>query len=109
MKLTIKKDARLDPLYVIFEQHLFNFQDSDIDRKTFLENVVAEYLVFLQKRKVLVPKVIQQQVIEELSVLVNSMLLKKIYGCLKVSDYLQKTPVQAKKKARSRYFRLNSI
>ncbi len=36
--------TEMDPLYVIFEQHLFNFQDSDADRKTFIGNSVTDYL-----------------------------------------------------------------
>src|SRR4051812_34488625 len=44
MKSKLETDGQspsssIDPLYVIFEQHLFNFQDPDLDRKTFVGNV----------------------------------------------------------------------
>jgi hypothetical protein len=47
---------QLDPLYVIFEQHLFNFQDPDVDRKTFIGNVIKEYISHLRKLNISIPK-----------------------------------------------------
>jgi hypothetical protein len=98
----------LDPLYVIFEQHLFNFQDSDIDRKTFVGNVVQDYITHLRKLDITIPKPLEQPVIEELATQVNSMLVKKIYGCLSIGEYQQKVPTAQKKKARTKYTKLGS-
>lgn len=98
---------QLDPLYVIFEQHLFNFQDSDTDRKTFLGNIVQEYLGFLRQRNVVIPKALEAQVIEELACQVNTMLVKKIYGCLTISEFRKNAPAPARKRAKSRYTRLS--
>lgn len=77
----------IDPLYVIFEQHLFNFADPDSDRKTFIVNVVNDYLSYLRKNNIIVPKSLEQPIVEELGTQVNTMLVKKIYGCLSVNDY----------------------
>jgi hypothetical protein len=77
----------IDPLYVIFEQHLFNFADPDSDRKTFIVNVVNDYLAYLRKNNIIVPKSLEQPIVEELGTQVNTMLVKKIYGCLNVTDY----------------------
>jgi hypothetical protein len=95
-----------DPLYVIFEQHLFNFQDSEIDRKTFIGNVVQEYLVHLRKLDITIPKPLEQPVVEELCSQVNTMLVKKIYGCMSISEYQQKVPTTFRRKAKAQYTRL---
>ena len=43
------KPSPMDPLYVIFEQHLFNFQDPEIDRKTLILRIVTDYRDYLRK------------------------------------------------------------
>jgi len=98
----------LDPLFVIFEQHLYNFQDPDVDRKTFIGNVITDYLSHLRKLNISVPKSLHGPIVEELAQQVNTMLVKKIYGCLTISDYQKKIPSAAKKRTRSRYKRLGS-
>jgi hypothetical protein len=85
-----KKGEQLDPLYVIFEQYLYNFQDSEVDRKTFVTKVVEEYLTWLRRRKIAVPKSLEPVIIDELCAQVRNMLVKKIYGFLSVEDYRQK-------------------
>lgn len=96
----------LDPLYVIFEQHLFNFQDSDSDRKTFIGNIVNDYLTYLRKMSIVIPKSLEGAIVEELAGQVNTMLVKKIYGCLSIDDYRKGAAGVVKKKARTRYSRL---
>jgi hypothetical protein len=100
---------QLDPLYVIFEQHLFNFQDPDVDRKTFIGNVIQEYLSHLRKLNISIPKSLEGPVVEELAALVNTMLVKKIYGCLSIADYRRGIPKPAKKKSRARYSMLKAV
>jgi hypothetical protein len=97
---------RLDPLYIIFEQHLFNFQDSEVDRKTFIGNVIRDYLTHLRKLKITIPKPLEQPIVEELGVLINTMLVKKIYGCLNLSEFQQKVSPAQKRQAKVRYSRL---
>jgi len=101
-----KDQAQLDPLFVIFEQHLYNFDDSDQDRKAFIGNVVAEYLTYLRKRNITVPKSLEQPIVEELGSQVNTMLVKKIYGCLTIKDFQRRLPTGEKRRARTRYTKL---
>jgi hypothetical protein len=101
-----EKHGQLDPLYVIFEQHLYNFQDDDLDRKTFIDQVLQDYLVHLRKLNISVPKSLEQPIVEELSEQIKVMLIKKIYGCLSIQDYQKRLPAHLKKVAKSRYSRL---
>lgn len=90
-KIKQNQSGITDPLYSIFEQHLYNFQDSNIDRKTFISHVVQDYLTHIRKMKIAVPKHYEAHIVEELSVQVNAMLIKKIYGCFSIDEYRQKT------------------
>jgi hypothetical protein len=100
--------GELDPLYVIFEQHLYNFQDSDADRKTFVCAVVQEYIAYLRKLGVIVPQTFEIQIAEELASTVNTMLVKKMYGFLSIQDYRKKVPGKSRRGARSKYSRLKT-
>lgn len=104
--LSKKSDKRLDPLYVIFEQHLYNFQDSEQDRKTFIYNIIQEYLTYLRHKNLSVPRALEPQIVEELFGQVNTMLVKKIYGALSIQDYQKGVLPAFKRQARSRYRRL---
>ncbi|MBC7691031.1 MAG: hypothetical protein H7222_04630 [Methylotenera sp.] len=97
---------KTDPLYVIFEQHLFHFQESDSDRKTFILAIVSDYLSYLRKKNITVPRSLEQPIVEELATQVNVMLVKKIYGCLSIADYQNNLPGSVKKRARTRYSKL---
>ena len=98
--------VQTDPLYTIFEQHLYNFQDPEADRKTFIGNVINDYLTHLRKLNITVPKSLEEPIIEELATQVNTMLVKKIYGCLTIQDYQKKVPTATKRKVRARYSKL---
>jgi hypothetical protein len=100
---------QLDPLYVIFEQHLFNFQDPDVDRKTFIGNVIKEYISHLRKLNISIPKSLEGPVVEELAEQVHGMLVKKIYGCLTIADYRKGVTAPKKKRSRTRYSQLSAI
>ncbi len=100
------KPNPVDPLYVIFEQHLFNFQDPEIDRKTLVLKIVADYLEFLRKRNVTVPRSLEQPIVEELATQVNTMLVRKIYGCVNHQEFQRLLPAPHKRRARSRYGKL---
>ena len=103
----VKREAgTLDPLYVIFEQHLFNFENSDSERSTFIHGIVVDYLTHLRKMSITVPKSLEPAIIEELASQVNTMLVKKIYGCLSIEEYQQGVKWTQKRKAKSRYGRL---
>ncbi len=98
----------LDPLYVIFERHLYHFSDDDGDRKTFVNRIIQDYLTYLRKMNISVPRSLEQAIVEELSAQVNTMLVKKIYGCLSIDDYRKGASFLSKKKAQSRYKRVHS-
>ena len=100
------KDTQLDPLYVIFEQHLYNFQDSEEDRKVFIDKIVQDYFSYLRKLNISIPQSLEGQILEELSTQVNVMLIKKIYGCLSLQDYQKHIPLESKRKVKARYSRL---
>ena len=101
--------TKIDPLYTIFEQHLFNFQDLISDRKSFVQGIVKDYLSQVRRMGLTVPGDWEEQIYEELSFQVNAMLVKKIYGCLSINEYQEKlSPVQ-KKRARARYQKLQSV
>lgn len=104
----MKTTHQPDPLYVIFEEHLSNFADPDADRKTFVQKIVADYLNYLRKMNIIVPKSLEQPVIEELGAQVNTMLVKKIYGCLSISEYQKKLPSPTKRRARKTYSKLRA-
>ncbi len=102
----VGKQTQMDPLYVIFEQHLYNFQDSDSDRRTFINNIIQDYFSYLRKQNITVPKSLESAIGDELFTQVSHMLVKKIYGCLTIDDYQKKIPAVAKRRVRARYSRL---
>jgi hypothetical protein len=104
---TLPKD-NLDPLYVIFEQHLYNFQDSDEDRKTFICKIIHDYLTYLRRLNIAVPRSLEKPIVEELYVQVNTMLVKKIYGTASIDEYRKVVAPTVKKRARSRYSKLKA-
>jgi inhibitor of KinA sporulation pathway (predicted exonuclease) len=98
----------VDPLYTVFEKHLFSFEDCKIDRNTFISNVVEDYLKWLRKSQIAVPSGWEKEIVEELSSQVNTMLIKKIYGFFDITEYKEKKQVPRfqKKQAEKRYYRL---
>lgn len=100
--------SKTDPLVVIFEQHLFHFQDANTDRKEFIEKVVQDYLFYLRKLNITVPKSLEPAIVEELGEQVNTMLVKKIYGCYNIQEFQKTIPKAVKKRAKSRYSKLQS-
>lgn len=104
--------AQNDLLYTIFEQHLFNFQDPNSDRGTFILAIVKDYLTQIRKLGLSVPGELEEAIFEELSFQVNTMLVKKIYGCMTIDEYIAKTPTPERKsrqkKANAKYRELTS-
>jgi hypothetical protein len=110
MRASIKKhgQGQPDPLYVIFEQHLFNFPDADIDRKTLILRIVSDYLNYLRKLNITVPKSLEQPIIEELGAQVNTMLVKKIYGFGSLDQFQSGVEPSVKRRASAKYSKLQS-
>jgi hypothetical protein len=99
---------KTDPLYTIFEQHLFNFQDPNSDRNVFIEAIVKDYLGQMRKLGLAVPVEWEEHIFEELFFQVNTMLVKKIYGCQTINEYTAKAPTAAKRKARANYRKMTA-
>ncbi len=95
-----------DPLFVIFEQHLVNFQDNEVDRKTFIGQVIQDYFTYLRKMKIIIPLSLEKSIAEELASQVQVMLLKKIYGFHSIQEYQKKAPKSERVQAKRRYSRL---
>ncbi|HAR44397.1 MAG TPA: hypothetical protein DCS07_17500 [Bdellovibrionales bacterium] len=104
--MNLEKQTQPDPLYIIFEEHLYNFKDSDSDRRTFIGNIVIDYLTYLRKMNIIVPKAMEASVVEELGFQVNNMLVKKIYGFPNLDEYRKKAPKARKRKARTNYTKI---
>lgn len=104
----IHKKAAPDPLYVIFEEHLYNFQDSDSDRKTFILNIVNEYIKYLRMNNITIPRAFELSIVEELANQVNDMLVKKIYGNLTLTAFKKTISPQKKRRAREQYKKIVS-
>ncbi len=110
-----KNNSKLDPLYTIFEQHLFNFNDPEEDRAVFVDQIIKDYLSQTRKLGISIPQEWESQIYEELSFQVNSMLVKKIYGCMTINEYINQTQKQKgakrlteqKRQAQQRYQELS--
>ncbi len=103
-----------DPLYTIFEKHLYEFTNvktghsENESQDEFLEGVVKEYLNYLHQNKVIVPYKWYHMIIEELREQTRQMLIKKMYGCTSISEYLksQKNISSLKKTAKKKHSKL---
>jgi hypothetical protein len=104
MKLTRTTDS--DPLYVIFEQHLVNFHDNEVDRTIFINQVIQDYFAYLRNLKIIIPVSLEKSIAEELTSQVQVMLLKKIYGCHSIQEFQKKASKPTRVRARRRYTRL---
>lgn len=75
---------RNDPLYRIFEKHLYDFNYET--RENFLNTVIKDYLQELSRNAFVVPANRQNLLESTLMEEVAEMLVRKIYGCLQVMD-----------------------
>jgi hypothetical protein len=83
-------DLKLDPLYIIFEQHLYDFNDDTDSETAFIEKVVGDYIKFLVSCGAVIPRKLVGPVSEELKDQVQRMLRKKIYGCTNMQEFIAK-------------------
>ena len=74
----------------------------------FVETVIQDYLSHMRRLGLSIPVEWEHQIFEELFFQVNSMLVKKIYGCQTIDEYTAKAPAAAKRKARANYNRLSA-
>jgi hypothetical protein len=102
-------ELKLDALYTIFEKHLYDFKDGDDSEEALIEKIVEDYLSFLVSSKVAVPQRWRAQIAEELKEQVRRMLLKKMYGCLSISEFIRNeggARAERRKSAKKKYRKL---
>lgn len=103
-KTNLNSEKKL--LAVIFEQHLYNFQEPQTDRKTLVSNIIHDYLGYLRKKGAVIPPRLERYIFEEYEEEVSGMLVKKTYGCYSVEEFLKNVTTREKQQAYQRYKKL---
>lgn len=101
------KVQKWDPLFVIFEKHLYDFNYDS--RELFIKGVVDEYFQHLGHQKVTVPPVWRGQMEKALTEEVSDLLVRRLYGCLTVEEFklkVEETMPEQREEARKRYQKL---
>jgi hypothetical protein len=83
--MTGKKANSIDPLYQLFEHYLVT--RSYEDTAAFTKQLAEQYLAYLDSTPAHVPFQARTGVLEDLANEAHEMLVKKMYGCVRVSDY----------------------
>ncbi len=101
---------KVNPLYTIFEKHLYDFEDNEESEHAFVDKIVNDYLKFLCSQHIAVPRRWQAHIVEELRDQVRKMMVKKMYGCLSVEEFVLGTDDRAAKRkiAKKKYAKLTS-
>lgn len=96
-----------DPLYDIFERHLFNSLVEDESTDLFLQRVVEAYLRRLTSSGTVIPNEFRSSIEGDLRDEILQMLRKKTYGYFNLAEFRKAkatepvpTPAPEKKKAR---------
>src|SRR5690242_11711124 len=82
-------EPKIDPLYVIFEKHLYDYHEEEENSKEFIDNIINDYLKYLKSRDVAIPQQWHGVIVDELREQVRNMLVKKTYGCLSIKDFIK--------------------
>ncbi len=80
------KKKNVDPLFQLFEHYLLN--RSYEDSAAFTKEVAEEYLSYLDSTPAHVPFHVRTNLLDDLTSETHEMLVKKMYGCVRVSDYV---------------------
>ena len=95
----MSQELKLDPLYTILEKHLYDFNDDEESQQQFIDNIANDYIQYLVSRQVAVPAKWRGLIMEELRNQIRSMLVKKMYGCLSIKEFVtNQKDVSAKRK-----------
>lgn len=81
-------DLKLSALYTIFEKHLYDFDDTEESQEAFIDKIVNDYMKFMMAQGVAMPRRWQMQIFEEVRDQVRKMLVKKMYGCLSIEEFV---------------------
>lgn len=96
---------KLDALFTILEKHLYDFDDNTENESEFVDKIVNDYLRFLTESNVVIPRKYHHQITDELRNQVRNMLVKKMYGCLSIEEFIKQQPDAREKRklARKKY------
>ena len=80
-----KRQKIIDPLFQLFEHHLLtrSYEDST----AFTKEVAEQYLSYLDSTSTHIPFHIRTSVLEDLVSETHEMLVKKMYGVVRMTDY----------------------
>lgn len=100
--------SKVNALYTIFEKHLYDFEDTEESQATFIDKIVDDYKQFLIANNVAIPPRWETQITEELRDQVTKMLVKKMYGCLSIEEFVLGLPNRREKskQVRKKYSKL---
>lgn len=103
-----ESNVKLNALYTIFEKHLYDFDDTEESEQAFIDKIVSDYMNFLTTQGVAVPRRWQTQIFEEVRDQVRKMLIKKMYGCLSIEEFVlgQKDRADKRRLTRKKYSKL---
>lgn len=80
-----KIGKNLDPLFVLFEHHLAT--RSHENSEAFTKRVAEQYMAYLDSTPAHVPFHVRSHLLEDLTQETQSLLIKKMYGCVRSQDY----------------------
>ncbi|MES2965522.1 MAG: hypothetical protein V4760_16700 [Bdellovibrionota bacterium] len=84
-----------DPLYYLFEQHLFNALVEDEGTDAFLARVVDDYVMRLIATGTVIPREVLPTIENDLREEVLEMLRKKTYGHFSLADFRRAKNIEA--------------
>lgn len=104
----MSQELKLDPLYTILEKHLYDFNDDEESQQQFIDNIAKDYIQYLVSRQVAVPARWSGLIMDELRSQIRSMLVKKMYGCLSIKEFVanQKDARAKRKTSRKKFAKL---
>ena len=85
----MSQELKLDPLYTILEKHLYDFNDDEESQQQFIDNIAKDYIQYLISRQVAVPAKWNALIMDELRSQIRNMLVKKMYGCLSIQEFVR--------------------
>jgi hypothetical protein len=80
-----KTGKNIDPLFELFEHYLLTKSYSDSAK--FTKEVAGLYLAYIDSTPAHVPFHSRSHVLEDLEAETHELLVKKMYGCVRVTDY----------------------
>lgn len=86
----VKMEKHIDPLYIIFEKKLFD-EIEYLSDQDFIFAVARDYLDFIKSKGAIIPDNFFEGTLNTILENLETMLIKKIYGCHNVTEYRKMT------------------